>query len=198
VYSTDSLGVAHLWKLDLKTGSAVQFTNAAGESDPACATAGDTVYYVGQNPGGQGAIFKVPGAGGAPVQLSEQTEVGAPCVSPNGEHLLFASRRKDGTRAYVTISTASGKVESEYPVPLTAWWGISWMPDNRSVAKQDHRSGANNLWVLPVLAGGPEKQLTHYKTGMGDFVQYSPDGKWVVMARGPNTSNAVLFREGGK
>lgn len=198
VYSTDSLGVAHLWKLDLKTDSAVQFTNGAGESDPACATAGNTIYYVGQTPGGQGAIFKVPTTGGAPVQLSEQAEVGAPRVSPNGEHLVFASTRKNGTRVYVTISTASGKVESEYPVPLTALSGMSWMPDNRSVAVQDYRSGANNLWALPVLAGGPVKQITHFKTGMGDFVQYSPDGKWLVTTRGPDTSNAVLFRERGK
>ncbi|MGC1106498.1 MAG: protein kinase [Candidatus Acidiferrales bacterium] len=198
VYSTDSLGVAHLWKLDLRTGSAVQFTNGAGESDPSCATAGNAIYYVGQTPGGQGAIFKVAAVGGAPVQLSEQTEVGDPYVSPNGEHLMFASTGKNGTLVYVTISTASSKVESEYPLPLTVLSTMSWMPDNRSVAVQDSRSGANNLWALPVLGGGPAKQITHYKTGMGDFVQYSPDGKWLVMSRGPNTSNAVLFREGVK
>jgi hypothetical protein len=52
------------------------------------------------------------------------------------------------------------------------------------------------LWALPALGGGREKQITHYTTGQGDFVQYSPDGKWVVMARGPDTRNAVLFREG--
>jgi len=99
----------------------------------------------------------------------------------------------------VTLSTATGKVESEYPLPSTVWYtGISWMPNNRSVAVQDTRSGAKNLWALPVLGGGPEKQITHYTTGDGDFVQYSPDGKWVVMMRGPNTSNAVLFREGSK
>lgn len=132
------------------------------------------------------------------MQLSEQASVSvdSPCVSPDGKHLLFAAARKDGSQAYLTLATAAGKVESEYPVPSTIWYGISWMPDNRSVAAQDRRSGAPNLWVLRVLGNGPEKQITHHTTGEGFFVQYSPDGKWVVMARGPNNNNAVLFREG--
>jgi hypothetical protein len=72
------------------------------------------------------------------------------------------------------------------------------MTDSRSVIVGDARSGANNLWALPVLGGGPEKQITYYTTGEGAYVQYSPDGKWVVMERGPSTGNAVLFREASK
>jgi serine/threonine protein kinase len=198
LYSTDSLGVEHLWKLDLKTGSSVQVTNGAGESDPACAPASDTVYYVGRTSDGEEAIFKISVAGGQPVQVSEQLSVSSPCVSPDGQHLLFIAGRKDGVRTYLTLSTATGKVESEYPVPSTIWYGISWMPDSRSVAVQDARSGASNLWALPVLGGGPEKQITHYTTGEGAYLQYSPDGKWLVMERGPNIANAVLFRDGNK
>jgi hypothetical protein len=56
------------------------------------------------------------------------------------------------------------------------------------------RSGPTNLWALPVLGGGAEKQITHYTAGEGTYIQYSPDRKWLVMARGPNTGNAVLFR----
>ncbi len=185
-----------LWKLDLKAGSPLQLTNGDGESDPACSAAGDTVYYIGRATGKQAALFKMPVAGGPPIQLSEQPPVDSPCVSADGKHLLFTVARKDGARVYLTISTATGQVESEYPVPSTVWlFGMSWMADNLSVAVQDHRSGANNLWVLPVLGGGPEKQITHYTTGEGGYVQYSPDGKWVVMARGPGTGSAVLFRE---
>ncbi len=199
VYSSDSLGVEHLWKLDLKTGSSVQLTNGAGESDPACAPAGDAIYYIGRISTKETAVFKISAAGGAPVQLSEQPSVYNPCVSPDAKHVLFGAARKDRTGAYVTLSTATGKVESEYPLPSTiSYNGISWMPDSRSVAVQDKRSGADNLWALPVLGGGPEKQITHYTTGEGDYVQYSPDGKWVVMERGPKTSNAVLFREASK
>jgi eukaryotic-like serine/threonine-protein kinase len=195
VYDTDSLGVQHLWKLDLKTGSSVQLTNGTGERNAVCAPTGDAVYYIGTSPAGQTVMFKLSAAGGSLVQLSEQPAVDGPWVSPSGEHLLFMTPRKDGARVYVTISTATGKIESEYPVPSTVWWGGSWMPDNRSIAMQDTRDGVPNLWSLPVLGGGPEKQITHYTTAVSNFVQYSPDGKWVVMVRGPNTRNAVLFRE---
>jgi Tol biopolymer transport system component len=132
------------------------------------------------------------------VQLSEQPPSDSPCVSPDGKHLLFATARNDSAGVYLTLSTATGKVESEYPVPSTIWYGISWMPDSRSVVVQDTRSGAPNLWALPVLGGGSEKQITHYTAGEGGYVEYSPDGKWVVLERGPNTGNAVLFHEGSK
>jgi len=199
VYATDSMGVEHLWKLDVKTGSSAQITSGTGESDPACAPVGDTIYYIGQLSGGQKAIFKMSLAGGAPAQLSDQPPLDTPYASPDGKHLLFPAARKDGARVYVTLSTATGKIESEYPGPSAALFsGTSWMPDNRSVVEQDARSGANNLWALPVLDGGSEKQITHYTSGEGASVQYSPDGKWLVMVRGPNISNAVLFREASK
>ncbi len=198
VYSTDSLGIEHLWKFDLKIGSSVRLTNGAGESDPACAPAGDTVYFTGQESGGQRAIFRTSVTGGAAVRLSEQPQAGSSCVSADGKHLLFVAVNKDGTYAYQTVSTATGKVESEYPAPPTTSYVMSWMPDNRSVAAQDTRSGTANLWALPVLGGGAEKQITHFTTANGGFAQYSPDGKWLVMMRGPDTRNAVLFREGSK
>jgi eukaryotic-like serine/threonine-protein kinase len=198
VYSTDSLGISHLWKLDLKSGSSAQITNGAGESEPACSPAGDTVYYVGRISGGQEAIFRISVLGGAPVQLSEQSTVDSPSASPDGKHLLFAVARKDGSLFYSTISLVTDKIESEYPEPSTSWLGITWMPDSRSVVIQDKRSGASNLWDLPVLGSGTERQITHYASGDGRFVQYSPDGKWVVTARGPGTGNAVLFRDESK
>ena len=198
VYSSNAQGIQHLWKLDLKGGSPVQLTNGFGESDPACAGAGDTIYYVGRISGGQMAIFKMRAAGGEPVQVSKPGPVGRPCVSFDGKHLLFWSARKDGTAVFLTISTDSGKTESEYPVHSTVWFGTSWMPDNRSFAVGDLRSGVSNVWALPLLGAGPEKQITHYTSGSGVESQYSPDGKWLVLARGPDTSNAVLFREAGK
>jgi eukaryotic-like serine/threonine-protein kinase len=199
VYGTDSLGIQHLWKLDLKSGSSVQLTNGAGESNPTCSTTGDMVYYIGRI-SGKPAVFKMSTSRSAPVQVSESEPAGFPSVSPDGKHLLFDVAHKDGSLFFLTFSTATGKLESEYPLPSTAWFGfgLSWMPDNRSLALPDTRSGANNLWALPVLGGKTEKQITHYASGDSRFPQYSPDGKWLVMMRGPGTSNAVLFRDESK
>ena len=132
------------------------------------------------------------------MQLSEREPLGIYGVSHDGKHLLILAARTDGALVYSAISITTCKVEREYPMPSTAWYDPTWMPNNRSVAVQDLRSGTYNLWVLPILEEGSEKQLTHYTAGEGAYVQYSPDGKWVVMERGPGIGNAVLFREAGK
>src|SRR3984885_3709563 len=69
----------------------------------------------------------------------------------------------------------------------------AWMPDNRSVASSDIRTGVPNLWAIPLFGGGPEKQLTHFPSGVIWTVDYSPDGKLIAIVRGTGTSDAVVF-----
>ena len=66
------------------------------------------------------------------------------------------------------------------------------MPDSRSLAVVDLRSGAPNLWAIP-LFGGPQMQLTHFPSGVIWACVYSPEGKSVALARGSRQSDAVLF-----
>jgi Tol biopolymer transport system component len=70
---------------------------------------------------------------------------------------------------------------------------VSWMPDNLSVAVVDIRTGTPNLWSIPVLGGGEQKQLTHFTSGVIWNVHYSHDGKLIALARGSNQSDVVLF-----
>lgn len=66
------------------------------------------------------------------------------------------------------------------------------MPDGRGFAFGDVRTGTPNLWYFPI-GGGPQKQLTHFTSGVLFGSRYSPDGKWIVVARGTNQNDAVLF-----
>ena len=66
------------------------------------------------------------------------------------------------------------------------------MPDNRSLALVDLRSGVPNLWSLP-LFGGPQTQVTHFPSGVIWSCAYSADGKSIAFARGSRQSDAVLF-----
>jgi Tol biopolymer transport system component len=95
------------------------------------------------------------------------------------------------------VSGATGKVKSEFENPTfdPVSRAMSWMPDSQFFVMADVRTGTSNLWALPVLGGGQEKQLTHFTTGMIWDFAYSPDGKWIAMARGPHQSEAVMFRE---
>lgn len=198
VYDSNSGGVSHLWKLDLKNSSSFQITNGLGETDPQCGLKSNLVYYQGQTPEGQRKIFKVPATGGEPVQVSHGVTFSPPQVSPDEKHVLFAHPRNDGKVVEWIVSSATGDVESEFenptfdPSPATA----SWSPDGHFVVMSDIRAGTPNLWALPVLGGGQERQLTHFtKDSFWNFA-YSPDGKWIAMTRGPYKSDAVLFRAG--
>jgi len=195
VYFTNFDGASHLWKLDLQTGASSKLTNGAEEAIPSCGGDGDWVYYWGQVAGGTSYAFKVPTAGGTPVRISDRVALSPAFVTPDGRHLGFVAPRKDGTIEIALVSADNGAPESAVPSPptfdQTAGAGC-WMPDSRSIALVDLRSGAPNLWAIP-LFGGPQSQLTHYPSGVIWSCAYSPDGKLIAVARGTRQSDAVLF-----
>ena len=57
----------------------------------------------------------------------------------------------------------------------------------------DTRAGTPNLWYFAALGEGPEKQLTHFTSGIIWDFRYSFDGKSVVLVRGSRQSDVVLF-----
>ncbi len=199
VYDSNFDGASHLWELDLQGGASTRLTNGPAELIAQCRGTGDWVFYWGQKAGGSSYIFKMPISGGASVRLSDRIALSAPLVSLDGHHFAFATPRKDGTVGAMIVSADTGSVESELTIPPTfaqndaPSGGACWMPDNRSVAITDIRTGTPNLWSIPVLAGGLQKQLTHFTSGVIWDCHYSPDGKLIVMARGSNQSDVVLF-----
>ena len=94
------------------------------------------------------------------------------------------------------LSADTGKLESEISVPPTFDLSVStlcWMPDNRSIAYPDLRSGASNLWSQPAIGNAPQRQLTHFTSGKVWACAFSADGKYVAISHGSRQSDAVLF-----
>jgi hypothetical protein len=117
-------------------------------------------------------------------------------ASLDGQHVVFPAQRKDGAIEFAVVSADKGIPEADVPIPPTldiSVGAVCWMPDNRSMAITDLRSGAPNLWRLP-LFGGQQTQLTHFSSGVIWYCAYSADGKFIAMARGTRQSDAVLFR----
>ena len=50
VYTSDSDGADHLWKLDLHSGVSTKLTNGPSEQQAACDADGEWVFYLGQTP----------------------------------------------------------------------------------------------------------------------------------------------------
>ena len=195
VYHSDFDGIAHVWKLDLQTGTSSKLTNSAGELFPSCGGDGDWIFYWGQVAGGTSYIFKMPSSGGSPIRVSDRVALSPGLASLDGRHVAFLAARKDGTLEIAVVSAEKGTPESEVSPPPTFDNSVTagcWMPDSRSLAVVDLRSGAPNLWAIP-LFGGPQMQLTHFPSGVIWACVYSPEGKSVALARGSRQSDAVLF-----
>jgi hypothetical protein len=127
---------------------------------------------------------------------------GVASISLDGRHVSMGSQDKNGTTVGVTVSTVTGAEEgADTQLGDSYDHGARWMPDGRSVAIVDIRSGTQNLWSG--LTGtcwcesgkptGPTKQLTHFTSGVIWDYGWSPDGKFIALARGTDQSDAVLF-----
>jgi Tol biopolymer transport system component len=200
VYASNLFGAYHLWKLDLQSGLSTQFTNGPSEQDAACDEAGEWVWYLGQSPSGSSLIFKIPISGGKPVQVSDRIALIGPMISSDGQHVAFQSAGQNGR--IVAVNIESG-VESKTDLELAETFDSTarfarWIPGERAVAFVDIRTGVPNLWTKQPAAGAPEKQLTHFTSGNFFDFRYSPDGKFIAMARGSKKSDAVRFTDTSK
>jgi Tol biopolymer transport system component len=196
-YFSDFDGTDHVWKLDLQSGQSSRLTDGHGEDGARCSSTGEWVFYRGQEQDGSTHIFKIPIAGGPPVQLSNRVAVSLPYVSPDGRHVAFAGLRDDGSVTGFNLSAETGQIENEMPIPSTIDPNTRsgcWLPDSRSLAISDVRTGTPNLWTIPVLdPTSTSKQVTRFNSGVIWDCHYSPDGKSVVLARGSNLSDVALF-----
>jgi Tol biopolymer transport system component len=196
IYNGDSGGTSHLWKLDLRTGGVSQLTNSTGELIASCGGSGDPIFYWGHLAKGTTSIYKLPATGGTATRVSDRVAVSPPFVSLDGKHVLFATPLKDGSVGGALLSADTGELETEISVSPTFDISVStlcWMPDNRSVALPDLRSGVANLWSQPVLGNAPQKQLTHFTSGKIWSCAFSADGKYLAISHGSRQSDAVLF-----
>jgi serine/threonine protein kinase/roadblock/LC7 domain-containing protein len=193
-FATNSAGGDRVWKIDVPTGVSSALTNGPNESFPMCAV-GNRVFYLEQG-NGSSFIFKLPLSGGPPVRLSDRSSLSPPFPSMDGRHVAFATPAKDGKVELAVVSADNGALEGQPTIPQTldqTAHSAEWAPDNQSMVLSDIRSGTPNIWSLPVLGNGPERQLTHFTSGEIWAFHYTRDGKSVAYARGNNLSDVVLF-----
>jgi serine/threonine protein kinase len=193
-FATNSAGGDRVWKIDVQTGTSSAVTDGPSETFPMCATGG-RVFYLEQG-NDSSFILKLPLAGGSSARLSDRMSLSPPFPSMDGLHVAFATPSKDGKVVLAIVSADTGAIEAQPIIPPTldqTAHSAEWAPDNRSMVLADFRSGTPNIWSIPVIGSGPERQLTHFTTGQIWAFHYTRDGKSVAMARGNNESDVVLF-----
>jgi serine/threonine protein kinase/Tol biopolymer transport system component len=204
-YASDSSGTMQLWSVGLEDGQVRQETKGDQQFFAAdCAPDGS--WFAGLTaPKGVTSIYS--GSSGKLTRLDRESgrmltlldeDAQTPTISPDGKHVAFLYSPKAapsappvGNRIGV-VSATGGPLEKSFEAPLSAWPEIRWMPDGHSVVYAVVRSNAANLWVQP-LKGGKPKQLTHFPDGRIFDFAWSRDGKILALARGNESSDAVLF-----
>lgn len=127
-----------------------------------------------------------------PELLWKLRRVGAPAVSPSGEHVLYSVRTYDleanSGQSHLYLRTALGGAA----VQLTrsgSNFDAHWLSDG-SIVFLSTRSGDVQAHVLE-LGGGEARQVTHHAGGIANL-RPSPDGKWLAFTAEVRTQPTLL------
>ncbi len=206
VVSSGRGGNTEIWRTDLDGGNAKQLTSGGGGGKfrPDFSPNGEWVVYTFLSDYGP-TIWRVPVDGGVPLRLFEKA-ARSQSVSPDGKLiacLYFGDQRRAVGLRMAVIPFEGGPPVKIFDVRLTPFskWRsfgsldtIRWSPDGRALTYIESQGGVSNIWSQP-LNGSKPVQLTNFKTGRIFNFDWSPDGKWLALARGTITSDVVLIND---
>ena len=138
-------------------------------------------------------LVRVPVEGGEPTVVARTANVYAPSFSPDSKWIAY--RFSEGGNVMVHklgVVPAEGTSSPQVFALPVGTEALRWSPDQKGVEFVQTRSGAGNVWEQP-LAGGAPRQVTNFTSGLIFDFAWTRDGKNLLVARGENTSDAVLI-----
>ena len=200
LFVSDRMGPANIWRMDIDGRNAKQLTYGRSDFNPLCSLDNKWVIFT-SNRSGKSSLWKVPMDGGNATELTNYLSLGS-AISPRDGTILFMfieeqSQPKRWRSAFVRSD--GGQPTSAFDLPQFFGVGgasrrVCWTVDGRLIMYVDTRSGVSNIWGRPT-GGGPEKQLTHFKSGLIFSYDWAPDGKQLAVARGSERSDVVLIKD---
>jgi TolB protein len=131
---------------------------------------------------GRASGFSSRGGGGNYSQLSFAAE-GAdfdPCVTPDGEHVVFASTQHQPT-ADLYIKTFGGRVVTQLTTDHANDVMPRISPDGQRIAFASDRNGNWDIFVMPITGGRAIQVTSSPSDELGP--SWSPDGQQLVYSR---------------
>jgi Tol biopolymer transport system component len=193
----------NIWRVDADGTRPKQLTSGKDEEFPLCSPDGASFYYFDR------ATFrtmKMPVEGGSP-ELVKASVVpagfmeGAMNFSPDGRWMPEIADTADTGTQSVTIRVAlvdviaNSEASVRYLNPRTEIANpVAFTPDGKAVAYTIVENGVANVWEQP-LDGSPGHRLTNFTSDRIRMFQFSPDGKWIGIARNHVVSDVVLLRD---
>jgi Tol biopolymer transport system component len=182
----------NVWRMDVDGGNPKQLTDGMRNQNPDLSPDGRWVVYQSIDSGAS-SIWKVPIEGGAAVRLTDVNS-NLPVVSPDGrqvacyywgDHLL--------SNGVMIFPIAGGQPTKHLNMAVNSdAFVLRWTPDGRALLNVDRP--LLNVWRQPVDGGKPA-QLTNFQGDQIFNFAYSPDGKWLALARGRVTDDVMLISD---
>jgi len=190
---------ANVWRMDGDGNSAKQVTTSKrdaynGEISPD----GRWLVYITE-----AGPLKVSLAGGDPISLDPNG--GYPAISRDGRWIAFThwDEKTKSNLIEMVASDGSGSprflpflppTEVQQPDGNLGDLPIRWTASGDAITYVRTKDDVSNIWAQPVN-GGPAHQLTHFTYGYIWRHAWSPDGKWLAVARGNFSIDAVLLTD---
>ncbi|HKG96222.1 MAG TPA: protein kinase, partial [Pyrinomonadaceae bacterium] len=195
VFQSNRSGTRNIWRVDIDGSNPKQLTEGIGDDGaPVCSPDGALVVFMSGR-SGKSAIWKVGIDGGPPLQLTDRVSQ-LPSISPDGKSIayFYTDEQANNQPKLSIISFEGGAPVKTIDLSRTVQpVGFAWMPDGRSVAYLDTRSGNFNVWSQP-LDGTAAKQLTNFKSDLISSFAISRDGK-IAVYRVSGTRDIVLIKD---
>ena len=193
VFQSNRAGRVNIWRIDIDGNNPRMLTSGANDIHPHCSPDGKWVFYVSSDEG-KPMLYKVPIDGGEPIRFFDK-ECAVPAVSPDGKlvALPYVDEQINARRVGI-ISSETGQMLKTYDFD-GYWHFLRWTPDGRPLAYIKTQGDVSNIWAQPI-DGGKLVQLTDFKSDLIFNFAWSKDGKQLAVARGSETSDAVLIRDG--
>lgn len=191
---------ANVWRMDGDGSNARQVTNGKkdvwnGEISPD----GNWLVYYDRDRG----PLKVSLAGGDLLSLDPEGQY--PAISRDGRWVAFThwDEKTKSNLIEIVASDGSGSPrflpflpggEVQQPDENLGDLPIRWTASGDAITYVRTKNDVSNIWAQPIN-GGPAHQLTYFTSGYIWRHAWSPDGKWLAVARGNFSIDAVLLTD---
>jgi serine/threonine protein kinase/Tol biopolymer transport system component len=185
---------SQLWRMDIDGSNAKRLTDSPA-LNATISPDGKWVVYMTFGPGGF-SIWKVSIDGGEPVQITSQYSL-SPVISPDGKLIAcyYLDKRTGGLKiALIPFEGGEPVKIFEYQAADAGTYPVRWTHDGHALTYIVNRGGVSNIWIQPI-DGSPARQLTDFKSDRIFSFDWSRDGKWLVLARGPEQRDVVMMSD---
>ncbi len=152
---------------------------------PVYSPLGGSVVYASNQNGGVFDLFLFIFEGARLLRLTDQIgNVISPTYSPDGSKIIFANRAAEGPTSLWTVDSTGENRDLLYAAPNTIV-AVDWSPTGETIAFAMAVDQPDAYEVFLMNADGSNvRQLTRGVPGIGGSLDWSPDGKYLLMYAG--------------